>query len=156
MDTLSATTVNDAAMASEAGLDDFAGDDSDSDYRYVQIILYSARHLLAKDYSGYSDPYVEGRLVGEKIRSRVVQQTTNPNWNQEYAAFSAGLPSIATCNLHFAGFTVQGMFEICSDRPFIAQSRPWAMCDLQRCVQVCHENGKVRGSGRPCPEADCI
>lgn len=53
------------------------------DHRYVRIVLYSARQLLAKDYSGYSDPYVEGRLADERIRSRVVQQTTYPNWNQE-------------------------------------------------------------------------
>ncbi|MCJ1425722.1 hypothetical protein MMC29_003622 [Sticta canariensis] len=84
MDTLSGTTLDDPAALSDAGLEDLAGDESDSGHRYVRVIIYAARNVLAKDRNGYSDPYVEGRLAGEKIRSRVVQQTTNPNWNQEF------------------------------------------------------------------------
>ncbi|KAK9786505.1 hypothetical protein WJX73_006546 [Symbiochloris irregularis] len=58
----------------------------EDDHRYVRVILYSARRLLVKDSGGYSDPYVEGKLGEEKFRSRIVQQTTWPNWNQEFVA----------------------------------------------------------------------
>lgn len=45
-----------AALAAENGMDDLAGESDAASFRYIRLVIYSARAVLPKDYSGFSDP----------------------------------------------------------------------------------------------------
>jgi len=45
-------------MAGENGMDDLISDSDAASFRYIRLVVYSARNVLCKDYSGFSDPYV--------------------------------------------------------------------------------------------------
>ena len=45
-----------AALAAENGMDDLTGDADAASFRYIRLVMYSARGVLSKDYSGFSDP----------------------------------------------------------------------------------------------------
>ncbi len=51
-----ASTADMDALAGENGMDDLAGDTDAASFRYVRLVIYSARNVLCKDYSGFSDP----------------------------------------------------------------------------------------------------
>lgn len=51
-----ASTADIAALAGENGMDDLAGDAEAASFRYIRLVIYSARNVLAKDYNGFSDP----------------------------------------------------------------------------------------------------
>lgn len=52
------STASEADIASLAdnGMDDLTGDAELASYRYIRLVIYSARNLLALDRSGFSDP----------------------------------------------------------------------------------------------------
>lgn len=45
-----------AALAAENGMDDLAGETDAASFRYIRLVIYSARSILPKDYNGFSDP----------------------------------------------------------------------------------------------------
>ena len=53
-----ASTADVAALAGENGMDDLAGDGDAASFRYIRLVIYAARNVLAKDRSGFSDPWV--------------------------------------------------------------------------------------------------
>ncbi|KAL0034721.1 hypothetical protein WJX77_003856 [Trebouxia sp. C0004] len=83
----SASTASTADMdvtAGENGMDDLISDSDAASFRYIRLVIYSARNVLCKDYSGFSDPYVEAKLADNWVKTRVITQTFNPDWNQEF------------------------------------------------------------------------
>ena len=46
----------------------------------IQVHVYQARHLVAADDNGASDPYVRVSYMGETRVSSVVQRSLNPCW----------------------------------------------------------------------------
>ncbi len=54
-----ASTADMDMMAGENGMDDLIGDSDAASFRYIRLVVYSARNVLCKDYSGFSDPYVQ-------------------------------------------------------------------------------------------------
>ncbi|PAA67217.1 hypothetical protein BOX15_Mlig018193g1 [Macrostomum lignano] len=46
--------------------------------------LVNGRNLLAMDDSGQSDPYVKFKLGDQKCKSRVIKETLNPYWGEEF------------------------------------------------------------------------
>ena len=49
---------------------------------YLAIFLMSAQGLPAKDRGGTSDPFVEFKVGGNKVKSRVIDKNLNPVWNE--------------------------------------------------------------------------
>lgn len=49
---------------------------------FLEIQLLSATNLLAKDFTGKSDPYVIFTCVGDFIKSSTKYQTLQPKWNE--------------------------------------------------------------------------
>lgn len=45
-----------AALAAENGMDDLAGESDAASFRYIRLVIYSARRVLPKDMNGFSDP----------------------------------------------------------------------------------------------------
>lgn len=54
-----ASTADMDVMAGENGMDDLISDSDAASFRYLRLVLYSARNILCKDYNGFSDPYVQ-------------------------------------------------------------------------------------------------
>jgi hypothetical protein len=52
-----ASTADMDIMAGENGMDDLISDSDAASFRYIRLVVYSARNVLCKDYSGFSDPY---------------------------------------------------------------------------------------------------
>ena len=53
-----ASTADMDAIAGENGMDDLIGDSDAASFRYIRLVIYSARAVLCKDYNGFSDPCV--------------------------------------------------------------------------------------------------
>lgn len=53
-----ASTADLDAMAGENGMDELIGDSDAASFRYIRLVIYSARAVLCKDYNGFSDPCV--------------------------------------------------------------------------------------------------
>ena len=37
-------------------MDDLAGDSEAASFRYIRLVIYSAKNVLCKDFNGFSDP----------------------------------------------------------------------------------------------------
>ncbi|KAH7353038.1 hypothetical protein KP509_19G076300 [Ceratopteris richardii] len=53
------------------------------EYLYVKVV--KARNLLAKDITGSSDPYVLVKVGNVSAKTRVIDKSLNPDWNQVFA-----------------------------------------------------------------------
>ena len=53
-----ASTADMDAIAGENGMEDLMGDSDAASFRYIRLVIYSARAVLCKDYNGFSDPCV--------------------------------------------------------------------------------------------------
>ena len=51
-----ASTADMAALAADNGMDDLMGDGDAASFRYIRLVIYCARNVLCKDFSGFSDP----------------------------------------------------------------------------------------------------
>ena len=52
---------------------------------YIGILLVKvirANDLVAGDVDGLSDPYVSLKLAGQKVKTKVVDDSLNPTWNE--------------------------------------------------------------------------
>ena len=47
--------------------------------------LQGGRNLVARDVTGSSDPYVVAQLGNKKFKSKIIQQTLYPRWNEVFA-----------------------------------------------------------------------
>ncbi|RWS16204.1 multiple C2 and transmembrane domain-containing protein 1-like isoform X8 [Dinothrombium tinctorium] len=50
----------------------------------VNIVLVEGKGLSSKDENGLSDPYVKFKLGSEKYKSKVVNKSLNPVWNEQF------------------------------------------------------------------------
>ncbi|KAL3148035.1 hypothetical protein ABBQ38_014325 [Trebouxia sp. C0009 RCD-2024] len=51
-----ASTADIAALAGDNTMDGLAGDTDAASFRYIRLVVYSAKGVLPKDYNGFSDP----------------------------------------------------------------------------------------------------
>ena len=51
-------------------------------HQHLRVTIHEARKLIAKDMNGYSDPFVQVELEGQRTRTRVVPSSLNPRWEQ--------------------------------------------------------------------------
>lgn len=51
---------------------------------HLKIGLIRAQHLPKMDATGCADPYVTFDIHGKKQRSKIIQNTLNPEWNEEF------------------------------------------------------------------------
>ncbi|RWS28324.1 multiple C2 and transmembrane domain-containing protein 1-like protein [Leptotrombidium deliense] len=50
----------------------------------VNIVLVEGKGLSSKDENGFSDPYVKFKLGTERYKSKVVNKSLNPQWNEQF------------------------------------------------------------------------
>ena len=50
----------------------------------LKLKIFEARGLLSMDSNGLSDPYCELHLRGQRFRTKVVQKSLNPVWEEEW------------------------------------------------------------------------
>lgn len=49
------------------------------------VHIIEARNLLAKDSNGFSDPFVVLQLGNQKFRTKVVDMSLNPTWDEKFS-----------------------------------------------------------------------
>ncbi|KAF8399118.1 hypothetical protein HHK36_014983 [Tetracentron sinense] len=59
---------------------------------WIELVLIEARHLIAADIRGTSDPYVRVHYGNKKKRTKVMYKTLNPQWNQTLEFPDEGSP----------------------------------------------------------------
>eukprot|EP00948_MAST-09A_sp_MAST-9A-sp1_P002529 g2529.t1 len=50
---------------------------------YVKVTVVKGNRLAPKDITGLSDPFVEVNLGTQKLKTKVIPQTLNPQWNED-------------------------------------------------------------------------
>ncbi|ERN03977.1 extended synaptotagmin-1 isoform X1 [Amborella trichopoda] len=69
---------------------------------WIELVLIEARDMIAADWRGTSDPYVRVQYGNIKKRTKVVQKTLNPQWNQILEFPDNGSPLILHVKDHNA------------------------------------------------------
>lgn len=49
------------------------------------VHIIEARNLLAKDSNGFSDPFVVLQLGNQKFRTKVIDMSLNPTWDEKFS-----------------------------------------------------------------------
>eukprot|EP01114_Cavostelium_apophysatum_P013939 TRINITY_DN3484_c0_g1_i3.p1 TRINITY_DN3484_c0_g1~~TRINITY_DN3484_c0_g1_i3.p1 ORF type:complete len:1230 (-),score=364.07 TRINITY_DN3484_c0_g1_i3:3410-7099(-) len=52
---------------------------------FLEVQAKAGRNLAPKDSSGFSDPYLIIRLEKTKVRTKIIDQTLNPTWDQTFS-----------------------------------------------------------------------
>ncbi|TRY76651.1 hypothetical protein TCAL_04074 [Tigriopus californicus] len=50
----------------------------------VNVVLIEAKDLLAMDFEGTSDPYCKFRLGNDRYKSKIIYETLNPKWLEQF------------------------------------------------------------------------
>ncbi|KRY85198.1 Multiple C2 and transmembrane domain-containing protein 2 [Trichinella pseudospiralis] len=62
------------------------------DIYQVHVLLKEGGNLVAKDFSGSSDPYVKFKYKGKQVhKTKIVYQNLNPSWGERFVFVAAGL-----------------------------------------------------------------
>ncbi|KRZ11187.1 Multiple C2 and transmembrane domain-containing protein 2 [Trichinella zimbabwensis] len=62
------------------------------DIYQVHVLLKEGGNLVAKDFSGSSDPYVKFKYKGKQVhKTKIVYQNLNPSWGERFVFIAAGL-----------------------------------------------------------------
>ncbi|KRY33902.1 Multiple C2 and transmembrane domain-containing protein 2 [Trichinella spiralis] len=65
---------------------------SNDDIYQVHVLLKEGGNLVAKDFSGSSDPYVKFKYKGKQVhKTKIVYQNLNPSWGERFVFVAAGL-----------------------------------------------------------------
>eukprot|EP01130_Rhizamoeba_saxonica_P013231 TRINITY_DN561_c0_g1_i3.p1 TRINITY_DN561_c0_g1~~TRINITY_DN561_c0_g1_i3.p1 ORF type:complete len:163 (-),score=27.31 TRINITY_DN561_c0_g1_i3:20-508(-) len=75
----------------------------------LQIKILEGKNLVAKDCTGYSDPYVKFKYKGKKYKTKICKQTLNPVWQD---------PDIWELNISHLDLT-EGLVFDCWDKDYV-------------------------------------
>ncbi|XP_031259322.1 extended synaptotagmin-1 [Pistacia vera] len=71
-------------------------------YGWIELVIVEGRDLIAADLRGTSDPYVRVQYGDLKKRTKVIDRTLNPQWNQTLEFLDDGSPLLLHVKDHNA------------------------------------------------------